>query len=75
MSTDVRRNRTVPWYTLLALCAALAGGCQSRQFYFFKDEEMAHYRKVALEIEAGMSTAGERPGIKTAAPTNSQALR
>src|SRR2546421_10877863 len=51
MSTDVRRSCTIAVYAAIALGAALAGGCQTRQFYFFKDEEMTHYRQVALEIE------------------------
>jgi outer membrane protein TolC len=36
---------------ILALLGLLAGCRQQRQFYFFKDEQLTHYRHVASEIE------------------------
>ncbi len=40
-----------------ALSIALAGCGQSRQYYFFKDKDIAHYRQVALEIEEPVEPA------------------
>src|SRR5262245_50576231 len=45
MSTDVR---ILCW----AVLGIALGGCrEARQYYFFKDHDLAHYRQVAYEIE------------------------
>jgi len=46
MNTDVLKTRLA-----IALCVVLAAGCQSRQYYFFKDKDLTPYRHVAAEIE------------------------
>jgi outer membrane protein TolC len=68
MNMDVRSIRTT-----LVLCALLAG-CQSRQFYFFKDEELAQCRHAALEIEQPCEPACHTPPPCCAPPISPEAF-
>jgi outer membrane protein TolC len=64
MSTEVRITCAA------VLCVVLAGCGQSRQYYFFKDEDLTHYRQVALEIETPAEPACHVPPGPTAPPIN-----